>query len=76
MDVGTTGKREKTMLRLASILYAIISTTLAGTGVIAVLVAGYDTLTPILIAAAIGAVAALPISWGIARQLAGNSPMR
>ncbi len=31
------------MLRLASILYAIIATTLAGIGIIAVLVAGYDT---------------------------------
>lgn len=59
------------MLRLASILYSIISTTLAGTGVIAVLVAGYGTLMPILAAAAIGALAALPISWGIARRLVG-----
>ncbi len=57
------------MLRLASILYSIISTSLAGVGVIAVLVAGYGTLIPILAAAAVGAVLALPISWAVARQI-------
>lgn len=59
------------MLRLASILYSIVATTLAGIGVIAVLAAGFGTLTPILIAAGIGAVVALPISWGVARQISG-----
>ena len=59
------------MLRLASILYSIISTTLAGTAVIAVLVAGYGTLTPILLAAAAGAVIALPISWLVASEISG-----
>ena len=59
------------MLRLASILYSLIGTALAGSGVIAVLATGYDTLTPILIAAAVGAVLALPVSWGVARQLYG-----
>lgn len=64
------------MLRLASILYTLISTTLAGTGVIAVLVAGYDTLVPILIAAGVGAVVALPISWGVAKSLYGDPAAR
>ncbi len=57
------------MFRLASILYSLISTSLAGSFVIAVLVAGYGTLTPILIAAAAGFVAALPLSWMVARQI-------
>ncbi len=57
------------MIRLASILYTLISTSLAGTAVIAVLVAGYDTLLPILIAAALGFVAALPVAWLVARRL-------
>ncbi len=60
------------MLRLASILYSIIAPTLAGIGVIAVLVAGLGTLMPILISAAIGTVIALPASWYIARQLIGD----
>lgn len=57
------------MFRLASLLYSLISTSLAGSFIIAVLVAGYGTLTPILIAAAAGFVLALPISWLVARQL-------
>lgn len=57
------------MLRLAMLLYSLISTSLAGTGVITVLVAGLDTLVPILIAAAVGFLVALPISWLVAKRL-------
>ncbi len=64
------------MLRLASILYSIISTSLAGTAVIAVLVAGFGTLVPILVAAGAGAILALPISWLVAREISGSSFMR
>lgn len=67
--VGKTHIMEVLMLRLASILYSLIATTLAGTAVIAVLTIGYDTLVPILIAAVIGAAAALPISYLVAREL-------
>jgi hypothetical protein len=59
------------MLRLAGILYSLISTTLAGTAIIAVLVAGYGTLMPILVAAAAGAIVSLPVAWYVARQLYG-----
>ncbi|MBO9468282.1 hypothetical protein J7443_23850 [Tropicibacter sp. R15_0] len=57
------------MLRLASILYSLISTTLAGTLVIAVLTAGYGTLTPILAAAAAGFVLALPVAYLVAKAI-------
>lgn len=57
------------MIRLASVLYSIISTTLAGSAIIAVLVMGYDTLVPILIAAAVGFIAALPASYFVAKQI-------
>lgn len=57
------------MLRLASLLYSIISTSLAGTAIIAVLVMGFDTLPPILMAAAFGFVLAAPMSWVVAKQL-------
>lgn len=67
--VGKMHIMEVLMLRLASILYSLIATTLAGTAVIAVLTIGYDTLVPILIAAVIGAAAALPISYLVAREL-------
>ena len=60
------------MLRLASILYSIIATTLTGSLVIASLTMGYDTLAPILIAAGIGAVLAIPVSVVVARAIIDN----
>ena len=57
------------MFRLASILYSLIATTLAGTAVIAVLTAGYDTLVPIIAAAIAGALLALPVSYYVAREI-------
>ncbi|MGC1503786.1 MAG: hypothetical protein WA782_06545 [Sulfitobacter sp.] len=60
------------MFRLASMLYSIIASALAGAGVIAVLTAGYVSLTPILAAAATGAVLAIPISFLVARKITGS----
>jgi predicted PurR-regulated permease PerM len=57
------------MFRLAMILFSIISITLAGMAVIAVLVAGYDTLVPILIAAGSGYLVALPVTWLVTRAV-------
>jgi hypothetical protein len=51
------------------ILYSMIATAMAGTGVIAVLTAGYGTLWPIVIAAGAGAALALPVAWAVARQI-------
>jgi hypothetical protein len=59
------------MFRLAAMLYAIIATSLAGIGVIAVLTMGYDTLIPILGAAAVGAVIALPAALLVAKRILG-----
>jgi hypothetical protein len=56
-------------MRLMMVLYSMIATALAGSGVIAVLTAGYGTLWPILIAAAAGAALALPVSWVVAKQI-------
>ena len=61
------------MIRLASLLYSLISTTLAGSFVIAALVTGYDTLMPILVAALAGFLLALPVAWAVARQLYSNA---
>lgn len=57
------------MMRLASILYSLISTALAGTAVIAVLTAGMVSLKAILAAAVAGFVVAAPVSWMVARRL-------
>lgn len=56
-------------MRLMMVLYSVIATAMAGTGVIAVLAVGYGTLWPILIAAALGAVLALPVAWVIANEI-------
>jgi hypothetical protein len=56
-------------MRLMMVLYSMIATAMAGSGVIAVLTAGYGTLWPILIAAAAGAALALPVSWVVAKQM-------
>ena len=60
------------MLKIAAILFPVIATTLMGVAVIAVLTidmqAGWrDILWPALAAF----IAALPISWFIARQIPG-----
>lgn len=57
------------MYRLASLLYSLIGTTLAGSAIVVALVMGFDDLTGILGAAVIGALAALPVSWLVARKL-------
>ena len=59
------------MVRLALVLYSLIGTTLAGSFVVAALTAGYDTLVPILLAAGLGFVAAVPVSVLVARKIAG-----
>jgi predicted PurR-regulated permease PerM len=57
------------MFRLAAVLYSLIGTTFAGSLVVVALTMGRDTLTPILVAAALGAILALPVSWLVARKL-------
>lgn len=57
------------MLRLASMLYSLIGTTLAGSAVVVALVIGQDTLKPIVAAAVIGFIAAVPVTWAVAKKL-------
>ena len=60
------------MLRLMSLLYSMIATTLAGIGVIAVLAANKGTAMPIIGAAVVGAVLALPVTWYVAKQISAR----
>lgn len=57
------------MLRLASMLYAIVASTLAGSGVVAVLVAGVTEPIPLIAAAVVGAILALPVSYFVASRM-------
>ena len=59
------------MLPLMLIIHIFLGSTLAGSAVIIALILGYDTLIPIIAAAALGFAAAIPASYAIARRLAG-----
>lgn len=65
-------RQETSMFRLASMLYSIIGTSIAGIFVIAALASGNDTLQPILIAVAAGALVAIPASYLIAKAILSN----
>jgi hypothetical protein len=56
-------------MRLMMILFSMIGTAMAGSGIVLVLTLGYGTLWPIVGAAAVGAGLALPVSWMIAREI-------
>jgi hypothetical protein len=58
------------MLRLALIIHLFIGSTLAGSAVVAALAAGFDTLTPILLAALAGLVVSIPVTWVVAKKIA------
>jgi predicted PurR-regulated permease PerM len=64
-----TSLRGFAMTRLMMTLFSMIATTLMGVAIVASLTAGYDTLQPILIAAAIGFVLAIPASYLVAKRL-------
>ena len=57
------------MFRIALLLFSLVATTLAGSAVVVALTLGYDALVPILWSAGMGFVAALPVTWLIAREI-------
>ncbi len=57
------------MLRIASLIYTMASATLMGIFIVIALTAGYDTLKYVVIAAAAGAVVALPVSYYVAKAI-------
>ena len=57
------------MLRLASILYSLIGTTLAGSFMVVALVMGMDTWKPVVGSALIGFIVALPVAYFVAKGM-------
>lgn len=57
------------MFRLFSLIFSIAGATCAGIGVVVALTLGMDTLQPILVAAGLGALVSLPVSWIVAAKL-------
>jgi predicted PurR-regulated permease PerM len=68
-DLLSEPAEESEMTRLMLILFSMASTTLMGIAIVIALTMGLDTLQPILVAAALGFVAAIPVSWLLARRL-------
>ena len=57
------------MLKIASLIYMVAGTTLAGICIIIALASGYDTQKYVVIAAAVGAALALPASYFVAKAI-------
>jgi hypothetical protein len=56
-------------MRLFFLIYTLASTALAGIGITAVLAARMDGWQPIVIAAAVGAIVALPAAWVASQKI-------
>ena len=57
------------MLRLAFIVHLFVGATLAGSAIILALTTGWDTAQPLIIAALLGWLVSLPISWVLAKKI-------
>lgn len=57
------------MLKLTVIMFILVGTTLAGSFVVAALTMNMFDATSISLAAAAGALVAIPVSWLIAKKL-------
>jgi len=68
---GRAFETENAMTRLMMTLFSMIATTLMGVFVVVALTMGHVATQPILIAAALGFVLAIPVSWFVARQIGG-----
>jgi ABC-type enterobactin transport system permease subunit len=61
------------MSRLFMLLFSIAFTTLAGIGIVVVLVLGRYDAASIIAAAVAGGIVALPATWLVARRMQGDS---
>lgn len=57
------------MLPLMLVIHIFLGATVAGSLVVVALAMGYDTLVPILVAAAVGFFGAFPLSWYVAKKI-------
>ena len=57
------------MLPLFLIIHIFVGATIAGSAVIIALATGFDTLQPLLVAAALGFLVAIPASWIVTKKI-------
>lgn len=60
------------MTRLFFIIYTLAGTTLAGSAIVAALTMNMFDMRSIIIAAVLGALVGLPVSWLVAKNLANS----
>ena len=57
------------MIPLFLVVHIFVGSTIAGGAVIAALSLGYDTLQPLLVAALVGFLVSIPVSWIVAAKM-------
>lgn len=61
------------MLRLGLIFHLFIGSTVVGCAVVVALTLSYDTLTPIIAAAAIGFIVSIPVTYVVTKAVMTNT---
>lgn len=69
-DGGSVPFRGTEMTRLYFLVYTLAATVLAGSAVIAALTLDMIDVRSIVVAAALGALLAVPVAWGVTKSLA------
>lgn len=57
------------MMRLAFIVHLFVGATLTGMAIVIALTMGWDTLQPLLVAAVLGWLVSIPVSWAVAKKI-------
>lgn len=57
------------MMRISVILFTVVSAVVMGSFMVIVLVMGFDTAKPVMMAVGLGFFAAMPITWVLAQKL-------
>lgn len=60
------------MLFLTAIIHIFVGTTLAGSAIIAALTMGFDSAQALIASGALGFLAAIPVSWYVAREISAR----
>lgn len=58
-------------MALFLVVHIFVGATTAGGAVAVALVLGFDSLMPLLVAAALGMLASIPVSWFVAKRIGG-----
>lgn len=63
---------EADMLFLTFIIQIFVGTTFAGSAIVAALSMGFDSAQTLILSGAVGFLAAIPVSWYVAREISAR----